>query len=50
MSSAEPGDFAGEWRIDLIACENIDEMTQCRHRSTQYIPGATVIDDRTDAL
>ena len=44
-------DLAGcEWRIDLIACENIDEMTQCRHRSTQHIRSATVIDDRAVAL
>ena len=34
---------ACEWRIDLIARENIDEMTQCRYRSTQHIRSATVI-------
>src|SRR5271157_3724235 len=44
-------DLAGcEWRIDLIARENIDEMTQCRNRSTQQIRSATVIKDRAVAL
>jgi hypothetical protein len=36
--------------IDLIARENIDENTQFRHRSTQHIRSATVIDDRAVAL
>ena len=30
--------------------ENIDEMTQCRDRSTQYIGSATVIGHRAIAL
>src|SRR6516164_6459083 len=36
---------ACEWRIDLIARENIDEITQCRHGATQYIRSATTVDD-----
>ena len=32
-------------RIDLIACEHIDKITQCRHGATQYIRSATTVDD-----
>ena len=39
-----------EWRIDLIAREKIDEMTQCRYRSTQHIRSDTVIDDHAVAF
>ena len=44
-------DLAGcEWRIDLIAHKNIDEMTQRRNGLIQHIRSATVIDDRAGAF
>src|SRR5215831_4319883 len=44
-------DLAGcKCGIDLILCEHVDEMMQCRHGSIQHIRREPVVDDRAVAL